>query len=112
MACDVDPCRLNTLVSIERYAAPASDGQGGQVDRVWAEVEAPWAEVKDMTGYEKDFGQQLEGITKYKMIMRFTDVRLTDRIVWKGKTGNVRNVVDIEERSEYLRIIVEVGVAT
>lgn len=109
---DIDPCTFRTQVSVEQYAAPNDDGQGGQVERVWASIERPWCDVKDMTGYERDFGQQLEGVTKYKIIMRYTDVKVTDRIVWNGKTGNIRNVVDVEERHQFLRIIVEVGVAT
>lgn len=90
------------------------DGYGGQIE-TWATIFSRWCEVKPLSGRERDMAQQVENPRNYRMtIPRDSDTATltgADRVVWRGKTGNIRFPADAGPQPLEMMIDVEFGVA-
>jgi SPP1 family predicted phage head-tail adaptor len=98
-------------ISIER-ATTASDGHGGQ-SVTWSAVYSAgvWAKIQSVRGREEERHGRLSTVETYLVTVRFgIDVTTLDRIVWRGKTLNVRAAADREGTREWYTLECEVGV--
>jgi SPP1 family predicted phage head-tail adaptor len=104
------PGELDQKISIER-SSNVSDGMGGNVT-TWAEVFAPWALVRPMSGNEKTDFNQVYGDANYLFVVRYPLAVLDrDRIVWDGDYYNIRFRKKPTGRKKYMQITAERGVA-
>lgn len=102
---------LRERISIER-ATTVADGHGGQ-DVTWAAVytRGVWAKVQSVRGREEERQGRLATVETYLVTVRFgIDATTLDRVVWRGKTMNVRAAADREGTREWLTLEVEAGV--
>lgn len=97
--------RLNQSIQIERYTNTRDDF--GQQARTWATLNTVRAEVKVMTESENESGGRVDGRTRYKITIRYTDVNKKDRIIWNGLTLEIISVVDPSHRRTELIIMAE-----
>lgn len=99
---------LRERIRIERRST-ADDGQGGRMSS-WALVAAVWAEVKPKSGSEVTADGRLLSRAWYSVkIRRRTDIVATDRIVWAGRTLNIRSVGTVAAHVHYQTIEAEEG---
>jgi len=104
---------LRERISIER-ATTVADGAGGQTV-TWAAVypSGVWAKVRPVRGREEERLGRLSTVETYLITVRFgIDVTVLDRIVWRGKTLNVRAAQDREGTREFTTCEAEAGVST
>lgn len=104
---------LTERVSIDR-ATTASDGHGGQTV-TWAAVysRGVWAKVQSVRGREEERHGRLATVETYLVTVRFgISAETTDRVVWRGKTMNIRAAADREGTREWWTLECEAGVNT
>ncbi len=102
---------LRERISIEA-ATTTADGAGGQTV-TWAAryPRGIWAKVQPVRGREEERLGRLATVETYLVFVRFGVVISTlDRIVWRGKTLNVRSAQDREGVREFLTCECEAGV--
>lgn len=102
---------LRERVSIER-ATTTADGYGGQ-SVTWAAVypSGIWAKVESVRGREDERQGRLSTVETYLITVRFgISVTTLDRVVWRGKTFNVRAAADREGTREWTVLECEAGV--
>lgn len=99
---------LRERVTIERLDI-ADDGAGGQIE-TWVRRADVWAEVKPVKGREIVSGERIVGAETYLITIRYrSDIALSDRIVWRGKTLDIDSVQNRDMRRKYLVIEAEYG---
>lgn len=87
------------------------DGMGGS-DVTWAEIATVWAEVRPMSGREREQAQRLNAQSNYIIVIRNrSDIDETHVAEWKGERFNIR-FARTEARSRWLKIEAERGVAS
>lgn len=93
-----------------RRSAEVKNARGGLVD-TWTEVGRPWAEVKGLDGRESVMERVLQGISVYRVRIRWrADVRPSDQLtgdVFGGREVNIRSVVDPDGTRDQLVIVGE-----
>lgn len=102
---------LDQRVSLQRSTL-VDDGAGGAAVSVveYAEV---WAYVHPMSGREREHAMRADSTANYLVVVRTRDdVLERDRIVWRGRTLNVRFARNKGPREEYLEIEAEMGAAS
>jgi SPP1 family predicted phage head-tail adaptor len=99
-------------VTVERYGE-TPDGAGGTLQG-WAAFCQRWVEVKPMSGRERSQAQQTESPSNYRMVFPHdsvtAEITTADRVVWRGKTGQIRFIADAGPRPTEFTIDVEFGV--
>lgn len=102
---------LRERISIER-ATTTDDGHGGQ-DVAWSAIypRGIWAKVQSVRGREEERHGRLATVETYLVTVRFgIDALTTDRVVWRGKTMNIRAAADREGAREWWTLECEAGV--
>jgi SPP1 family predicted phage head-tail adaptor len=102
---------MTERILIER-AATSDDGHGGQ-DVTWSAVypQGIWAKVRSVRGREQELHGRVASVETFVITVRFgVDVDELDRIVWRGKTMNVRSAADREGTREWWTLECEAGV--
>lgn len=94
--------RLNQSIQIQRYALTRDSY--GQESRTWALLSTVRAEVKELAETENENAGKVDGQTRYKVTIRYTDITKKDRIIWNSKTLEVLSVVDPSHRRTELNI--------
>lgn len=103
---------LDQRITFQRFAG-TPDGIGGMV-QAWADVPTVptvWAKVTPRLGSE---GME-EGRTNATAMATFTvryraDISETDRILWRGEPWNIRRVLRVSGRAQWIDIDAERGV--
>lgn len=89
-----------------------SDNAGGQTI-TWQQHAVLRAWVKPMSGGERVQAMRLEATVTHRIYTRYTPGLLTsDRISFNGRTLQIRALIDIEERGQWLEILANEGVVT
>jgi SPP1 family predicted phage head-tail adaptor len=89
-----------------------ADGAGGYTVTGWAAVTL-WARVRPVGGREQIEAGGLREVTAYRVTIRHrAGVTVRDRVIWRAKKLNVRNIVNFDERRAFLELLCEEGVAT
>lgn len=86
------------------------DGMGGS-ESTWTTIATVWAEIRPMSGREREQAQRLNAQANYVITIRNrSDIDETDIAEYKGERYNIR-FARTEARSRWLRIEAERGVA-
>ncbi|MCE9650578.1 MAG: phage head closure protein [Parvibaculum sp.] len=101
---------LRERVTIEAPSRNA-DGAGG-ADIEWTPLATVWAEVADQGGNEQVLGERTEARARHRVTMRHRgDVTAEMRLVWRGRTLDIRALRDPDGRRQWLAIDTEGGTA-
>ena len=94
---------------------PSADAAGGQADP-WASpvtVATVWGRVEPLTGGERLRAMQLEDRVTHRVTIRYRDaITAKQRLVFGQRVFNIRAVLNLGERSRWLELLCEEGVAT
>lgn len=102
---------LNNRITVES-ATTVADAYGGQTV-TWSTAYNLWADIRAVKGREEERLGRLVSVETYLFTVRYGPTLSTDqRIVWNGKTLNIRSVQDRDTKRKYLTIEGEVGVGT
>lgn len=102
--------RLRHRVTIRRPVRTKT-GDGGY-ETVWNDAATVYAEVIGLNSREATIGQALQGISSYRITVRFgTDVTDTDQVRYGALDLNVRSVSDPDGRREQLLILADTASA-
>ncbi|WWT39532.1 head-tail adaptor [Microcystis phage Mae-JY02] len=106
--------QLDQRVTLQRYAE-TPDGGGGAT-RTWASLaQTPtvWAHVKPRLGSERMEEGRMNAAAFATFTIRYRDdITELDRIVWKGEAWNIRRIMRVSQRNQYLEVDAERGVAS
>lgn len=97
--------------------AQLTEQDGGQYALEWQSAATVWAEIRPLESrslsQESLFAEQLVAKLTHEVLMRYRDgVSAEMRLVFNGRYFNIRNVVNVGERCEILRLLVEESAAT
>ncbi|HEX2594801.1 MAG TPA: phage head closure protein [Rhizomicrobium sp.] len=107
----LNPGDLNRRIEIRRQV-PQDDGHGGFLDgpATWQPVATVWAEVIGLSGRESVIQHTLQGITVYRIRIRYrTDISAADQVRYNGADLNIRSIIDPDGGRETLTIIADTG---
>lgn len=97
--------KLNRRIAIWR-AREVSDGSGGQV-RKWAFVANRRVSARPSGGNQADVSGTMQARLSFRIDMRRTDIRASDRVVIDGENYRVRSVADPDGRRRDLTVLVD-----
>jgi SPP1 family predicted phage head-tail adaptor len=110
--CDLTAGKLRHLVSFE-LPPTTSDGQGGVTGDWTLSIPVVRGLLKPASGSERYQAQQLESNVTHHFFMRYrANVTAKHRMVYDGRYFQVRAVIDIEERKQWMDLLLEEGAAT
>lgn len=73
-------------------------------------IDTVWADVRPMTGGERDRAQQTEARSNYVIILRRrADLTTKDYVVWRDVQMNIRFIRDRGPRAQFMLLEVERG---
>lgn len=101
----LDGGELTELIEIWRPTL-VNDGEGGKT-QTWARIATPWAEVIGIDGREAVVAQAFQGVSYYRIRIRFRTDRpkASDQIRWAGDNINIRSCADPNGDREQLLIL-------
>lgn len=102
--------RLRHRITLQ--AQMLTEGEGGQYAEEWQDVATVWAEVTPLENrslsVESLFAEQLMARGSHSIVLRWRgDVTAQMRVAFGGRHFDIRSVVDVAERGECLRLLVE-----
>ena len=107
----MQPGELDQRVQIQQQTR-TPDGGGGYVEG-WSTTATVWAQVRPLSGRERDQAQQQEADVRYRVRIRYrSGVTAAERIVWRGQAMQIRSVLEAGPRPLYLDLDCEAGPAT
>jgi len=90
---------------------PTTDSAGGYA-LVWTNVLMAWAEIKPTSGQKIFVDGHLEGHITHRVTLRYQSGITTDmRMIYNGRTFNIRAVLNSNESNRTLELLVEEGTA-
>lgn len=109
--CDLFPGALKNRITFQRQTKTADGAGGGSI--VWSDIAETRAFIKPMSGNERLQSMRLETNVTHRIFIRYrTDIRTDDRISYKGRTMQIRALINIEEQNKWIEIYADEGVAT
>lgn len=109
--CDLTAGSLRDTIIVQRQSAQ-SDGMGGQAIQ-WDDLFSTRAQVKPLSGREALQAMQLQATITHRIYIRFrADLTTADRILLRGQPLQIRSILNIEMRSQWLELSCDQGVAT
>lgn len=100
--------RLRRRVTIRRQTRVAKESGG--FETTWADLATVWAEVIGLNGREAVIGHALQGVSYYRITIRFgADVIDADQLRYGAIDLNIRSVSDPDGRREQLLILADTG---
>lgn len=109
--CDITPGALRNRITIQREQFVA-DGMGGGA-HTWSNYATIRAFIKPMSGNERLYSQRLEAEVTHRIFIRYRDdLRTSDRILFRGRTMQIRALINLEEANRFIEIYADEGVAT
>jgi len=94
--------KLNKRITIQR--ATSTQDAAGEVVATWETLSTVWAKVKTLTGSELVNAKAVESRITVKVIVRKTDVLITDRIIYGSRTLEILSVIDAHEQEREYHI--------
>jgi SPP1 family predicted phage head-tail adaptor len=78
----------------------------GEVESVWTEHSSRWAEVRELSGSERYIDPVVMETASHQVKMRYEPGITQDmRILYDGKTLDIRSIIDPDERKRELVLI-------
>lgn len=109
--CDLNAGTLRETITVQRLA-PQPDGMGGQTT-VFVDLFTTRAQVKPLSGREALFAMQLQATITHRIYIRHkADLTPADRIVLRGQPLQIRSILNMEMRNQWLELSCDQGVAT
>ena len=103
----IDPGLMNRRVTIQTAGTPVPDGGGGWDPGTPNSVET-WAYVEPLQGDEQLQAMQTGMLRPHRFTIRYrADVAPTQTIAYKGRTFDVKSVVDTDESHEELVLLAD-----
>ena len=104
--------QLRYVITIERYVE--SQDEFGNIIGDWVEIKSTRAAVNPIAGDEIVVNDQIVNNVDNEIIIRHTDIRPDDRIVFNNRILNIRRVLDFESRRIWQQILAkeDMSVAT
>ena len=110
--CDVTIADLRWKIQIQNKEATGETDPMGGVITDWVTVATPWAKIKPMTGREQYRADKLNATGMTQVIIRYrSDLNETMKVVYKGEDYQIRSIIDIEEKRQWLELMIEKGVS-
>ena len=102
---------LRNLVALQNYDETRS--ASGHPTRTYATYASIWAKFRTLSGTERMAAQQVSGIITHEVTIRYrTDVHVDHRILWGTRYFDIKDVRNVDEQNEQIRILVtEIEVA-
>lgn len=108
--CDIRAGQLRHRIELQEETK-APDGSGGWID-TWATYATVWAKIIPLSGSEGIFGMQLQDTITHDIMIRYRPgVAPVHRVKYGERVFNIRQAINIEERSRWIDIRAEEGVA-
>ena len=86
---------------------------GGGISSIYSDSQTVQASIKPLNGKEVyKQGKLQDQVTHEIMIRHNSSVTAKDRIKFGSRFFNIRSVINVDERSRYMKILAEEGVAT
>lgn len=108
------PSCLRHRITLQQPVLTA--GEGGHYSIAWQDVATLWASVRPLENRgltaEALFAEQLVAKVSHEVVLRYrAGVAADMRVVFEGRYFNIRSVVNVDERGETLRLLVEENAA-
>jgi SPP1 family predicted phage head-tail adaptor len=85
------------------------DGAGG-FTRSWSDLASVWARIEPLSGAERLRAVQLESAVSHRVTLRYREgVSASLRLKFGARVFNIRAVINLEERKDYLDLLCEEG---
>lgn len=102
---------MRERITLQREVDTA-DGAGGSTIG-WADIATVYARVQPASGRERLASQQLQNSITHRVTIRSRgDISCATRILWGDRPLNIRSILNLDERKEFLTIEADEGVAT
>lgn len=99
---------LDQRIKLQRKTL-ARAGAGGSTAS-WSDIVETWAEVKPLSGRERQQADREEASSNYEVKIRYRDgIKEGDRVEWLGRHLNIRFVRKEGPRPQYLILEAELG---
>lgn len=110
--CDVTIADLRWQIQIQnKEPTGATDPMGGVIVD-WVTVATPWAKMKPMTGTEQYRADKLNAVGITQVIIRYrSGLNEAMKVVYKGEDYQIRSIIDMEEKRQWLELMIEKGVS-
>lgn len=106
--------QLRSRITIQQKTQ-ATDDMGGWTE-TWDAGTAVWAMWKPMTGSERVRAMGIEPMLSVRAVIRFRGnadgapyYSAADRVVYKGRTYNIRSIVDVDDMGDWLELTLAEG---
>jgi len=97
-------CKRFVPISIERKTS-TDDGYGGRVN-VWTELARTRATIEPLSGREQLMAMRLRNPITHRFRFRYrSGLTGADRIAFRGRTFNIRSVIDEREMNRWLIVV-------
>lgn len=83
-----------------------SDGQGGFTE-LFAPIATLWAKFEPLKAYEKFQAMQMQSPVTHKVTIRYnSSITTAHRILYDGRIFNIKEVLNIDEASAFMKLTV------
>ncbi len=100
-------------VSLQRYAETRTGS--GHASKTWSTYASPWMRMRTLSGGERIRAQQANAVLSHEASMTYCASivpQVDHRIVWGSRTFDIKDVRNVDECNEEIRMLVtEVQVA-
>lgn len=93
---------------IQRIALQSYDESrtaSGAVTRTWSTYATVWAQLRTLSGRERDRAQQEAATLSHEITIRYrSGVRPDHRVYYAGRTFDIKDVRNVDERNKEIRM--------
>jgi SPP1 family predicted phage head-tail adaptor len=98
---------LRERIRIDTPSAITRDSIGGIVEG-WTVLATVWAKVAPMSAGEQYRRQQIQASASWRVTIRYrSDVKAQNRVVWQGRTFEVKGVTSPDLHKRFLELACE-----
>ena len=109
--CDLTSGQMRNKITIQRKIE-TPDGGGGSVV-VWSDVVTLWCKIKPVSGSERLQSMRLESDITQRIYTRYRDdFTAADRINYNGRLMQIKAIINIEEKDQWLEVYATEGQVT
>jgi SPP1 family predicted phage head-tail adaptor len=108
--CDITPGLLDRQIDI--YGPVRTPNGSGGYNVTMALIKVIWAKIVPVSGTERILASNIAAVGMMRFYTMFTtSINESMTIRYNGREYNIRSIIDLEERHEFLEILAEKGVA-
>ncbi len=95
--------QLRYVITIERLIQ--SQDENGNIVEEWIEIKETRAAINPIAGDEIVINNQIVNNVDNEIIIRYTDIKPEDRMVFNNRILNIRRVLDFESRKVWQQVL-------